>query len=71
MNIYKGTISAISQDERTVLEGLGIIVGDWNNDIGGFIECILDDDSLAKIDPYFGRFIWDIKLVKVIRSRGR
>ena len=53
---------SITLDEEH-LESLGVIVGEWDSSRGNlsgqFINCEVDDETLNRLNPYFGElYIW-------------
>ena len=48
-------------EDKEHLESLGIIVGEYNNNEQEFSNCIISDEAIKKLDPYwFGRYIWGV-----------
>lgn len=45
-------------EERGFLEGLGVQVGGYDNAHGAFDGCIISEEAIQKLNPYWGRFYW-------------
>ena len=57
---YVGWIIA-DKEEKSFLESLGVkIIGGYNEEEHSFDECIVTEDVLQKLDPYWGRFYWGL-----------
>lgn len=46
------------ENDRELLESLGVIVGWYNRALGGYTGCIISKSAWQKLDKYWGRFYW-------------
>ena len=44
------------EKDRKFLEELGVVVGQFNKTV--FRNCEVSDEAHAKLDAYWGRFVW-------------
>ena len=55
--MYKGWIET-KPKEKELLESLGIKVGPYNKVLKRYDDCEVPEESLVKLDPYWGQMIW-------------
>jgi len=60
MFTYYGWICA-DQEDGPLLESLGVNLGFYDHDFGGFEECRVSQKTLTDLDPYWGHFVWLFK----------
>lgn len=59
----RGWIQPVATTEdvaRRELQSFGVEVGEWDGKIEEFKGCIVSLDALAKLDPHWGRYIWEL-----------
>jgi hypothetical protein len=55
---------AADPSDREHLESLGVVVGDYAEKNRMFVDCIVSDDALNKLEPYWlNRYIWGLAIV--------
>ena len=64
MSMSCGWISANLED-GPLLESLGVELGDYDTLFEGFEECRVCDETVSKLLPYWGRFVWHFKPMEV------
>ncbi len=61
MLMYCGWICA-DQEDGPLLESLGVNLGFYDDQFGGFEECRVSQKTLTDLDPYWGDlFVWHFK----------
>ncbi len=55
----KGWIVA-EEDERVELEGMGIVLGDYDPINSEFVDCVVSPTAMAELDTHWGRFHWGL-----------
>ena len=60
MKIYSGWIVGKKKDTG-LLQSLGVKIGKYNRNIGMFENCIVDEETLSKLDYFWGKFYWGFK----------
>ena len=56
-----GWILANNAGDRRHLTSLGVVVGKWNRKVGQFEGCVVSQEALDRLDPYWGRYYWGLK----------
>lgn len=52
------TAPAVAEKELT---SLGVDVGVWDAKTGEFKYCIVSQEAMRNLDPYWGRYIWGLE----------
>lgn len=63
MSISCGWISA-SLADGPLLESLGVELGAYDELFESFEECRVRDETVNKLLPYWGRFVWHFKPIE-------
>ena len=64
MSTSSGWISADLKD-GPLLESLGVELGAYDELFEGFEECRVCEETVNKLLPYWGRFVWHFKPLEV------
>jgi hypothetical protein len=56
----RGWIAA-NKEDAPLLESLGVKLGFYDDQFGGFEECQVCQRTLTKLLPYWGEFVWHFK----------
>lgn len=55
--MLKGSIVA-DENEKEYLQSLGIILGVYNRVEREFVDCLVSDEAMKKLDAHWGTFYW-------------
>jgi hypothetical protein len=58
--MWRGSIRAEGPTERQLLQTFGVRVGYWSAQYSEFRDCTMPTDVLVKLQPHYGRFVWDL-----------
>jgi hypothetical protein len=64
---FKGLICADIKD-ASVLESMGLVLGEYEDMLGTFENCVASDTALARLSPRWGEFVWDLTPVDLPES---
>ena len=53
-----------------VLESLGVELGAYDELFEGFEECRVCEETVDRLNPYWGRFVWHFKPIDVMPARN-
>ena len=67
MSMSCGWISANVED-GPLLESLGVELGAYDELFEGFEECHVCEETVNRLDPYWGRFVWHFKPLEGMMS---
>lgn len=57
--MHFGSICA-GKEDRELLESFGIKVGEYDEVNNEFVNCIVSDSVLEKLDSHWGNFYWSL-----------
>jgi hypothetical protein len=57
--MLKGNILA-RKDDKEYLERLGVIVGAYDPTEKQFVDCLVSDEAMEKLDVHWGSFFWSL-----------
>lgn len=63
-SMFSGWISA-DLEAKPLLEFLGVELGAYDDLFGGFEECRVCEETINRLRPYWGRFVWHFKPLDV------
>ncbi len=55
----RGWIGGESKNAGELVE-MGITLGQWNDEWGGWNDCIVTREAFERLDPLWGRFVWKL-----------
>jgi hypothetical protein len=67
MSILSGWISANLED-GPLLESLGVELGAYDELFEGFEECRVCEETVNRLRPYWGQFVWHFKPLGILTS---